>query len=284
LNQNGKEWRDIGLFFILSIAWALNYPFLKIALKFEPPMVTLFFRILFALIFSIPFAYSSLHLIKKIVFARLFLTSLLTITLSLGLWFLAEQSETSSLSSIIIYTYPVISVFLSWLILSEKMSISKITGVIVGFGGIVIIFYTQLSVEYNIAIFLLICSAISTSLGTIYYKKYLTGEDIGAVTFYQFLLALPILFIMSIFYGGFRPLTMNFILITLYMGSIGSSASYFIYWSLIRKYNVSHVSPYLFAVPAFSILLSIITIHEGITPVILAGFVLISIGIYLSSR
>jgi drug/metabolite transporter (DMT)-like permease len=168
--------------------------------------------------------------------------------------------------------------------LREKLTQWKIIGIFIGFLGVVVIFLNQLSISYSIGLFLLIGSAVSWSAGTVYYKKYLKDADLGAVNSYQFFFALPVIFAVSLFYGGFRPLTINFILITLYMGSIGSSVAYFIYWSLIRKYNISHVSPYLFAVPAFSILFSTFLINESLSPLNLAGFVLVAIGIFISSR
>ena len=106
----------------------------------------------------------------------------------------------------------------------------------------------------------------------------------GAVNTYQFLFSLPVVLLVSLIYGGFKPLTLNFILITLYMGAIGSSLAYFIYWSLIKKYRVSHVSPYLFVVPALSILFSAFLTRETMSITNIGGFARIAVGIFISSR
>ena len=284
MNYRGTKPLDILLFLIMSSSWALNYSFLKFALLYEPPMVALLFRIIFAAAFSIPFSYSTLRSLKSIGIGKLFLMSLFNISIFMGLWFVGERTESSSISSILVYTYPIVSVFFSWLFLQEKLSTGKILGLFVGFVGVVVIFINQLSVSYSIGLFLLVGSAVSWSAGTIYYKKYLKDADMGAVNTYQFLFAIPVILVATLFYGGLRPLTFNFILLTLYMGAIGSSAAYFIYWSLIKKYRVSHVSPYLFAVPALSILFSTFLNNETLNPWNLGGFVLIAIGIFISSR
>jgi drug/metabolite transporter (DMT)-like permease len=268
----------------MSSSWALNYSFLKFALLYEPPMVALLFRIIFASVFSIPFSYSALRSLRSIGIGKLFLMSLFNISIFMGLWFVGERTESSSISSILVYTYPIVSVFFSWLFLQEKLSTGKILGLFIGFVGVVVIFINQLSVSYSIGLFLLVGSAVSWSAGTIYYKKYLRDADMGAVNTYQFLFAIPVILVVTLFYGGLKPLTFNFILLTLYMGAIGSSAAYFIYWSLIKKYRVSHVSPYLFAVPALSILFSTFLNNETLNPLNLGGFVLIAIGIFISSR
>ena len=284
MNYKGNKGLDILLFLAMSGAWALNYSFLKFALVYEPPMVALLFRALFGAIFSIPFSYSALRLVKSIGIGKLFIMSLLNVSLFMSLWFIGEQTESSSISSILVYTYPIVSVFLSWLLLEEKLSTLKIIGIIVGFGGVVVIFLDELAISFSIGLFLLIGSAISWSAGTIYFKKYLKNADMGAVNTYQFVFAVPVVLVATFFYGGFKPLTLNFILLTLYMGAIGSSAAYFIYWSLIKKYNVSHVSPYLFSVPALSILFSALLNNNRLSALSLAGFALIAVGIFISSR
>ncbi len=284
VNYKGTRSLDVLLFLIMSSAWALNYSFLKFALVYEPPMVALLFRILFAALFSIPFSYSALKLLRSIGVAKLFLMSLFNISIFMSLWFIGERTESSSLSSILVYTYPIVSVFLSGLLLKESMSIGRIIGIIMGFSGIIVVFFNELTVNYNIGLFLLIGSAVSWSAGTIYYKKYLVNADLGAVNTYQFIFAIPVIMVAAFFYGGFKPLNINFILITIYMGAIGSSAAYFIYWSLIKKYRVSHVSPYLFAVPALSILFSVFLNNDHLNILNLAGFALIAAGIFASSR
>jgi len=284
VNYKGTRALDVILFLVMASAWALNYPLLKFALYYEPPMVALLFRILFGAIFSIPFSYSTLKLLRSIGALNLFLMSIFNISIFMSLWFIGERTETSSISSILVYTYPIVSVLFSGLFLQEKLSSGKLLGIAIGFAGVVIIFLHQLSIEYNVGLFLLIGSSISWATGTIYYKKYLKNADMGAVNTYQFLFSLPVVLFVSLIYGGFKPLTLNFILITLYMGAIGSSLAYFIYWSLIKKYRVSHVSPYLFAVPALSILFSTFLTRETMSITNIGGFALIAVGIFVSSR
>lgn len=276
--------RDSGLFILMSLFWALNYSFLKIALIYEPPLVVLLFRIIFAAIFSIIFSYSSLKALKGVGYIKLLIMSLLNISLFMTLWFLGEETEPASISSILIYTYPIISVLFSSLFLNEKLTHLKIIGTFIGFIGLVVIFIYQIEVEFSIGLFLLLSGAFMWAFGTVYYKKYLGKIDQGAVNSIQFIYAIPVILIFTVFEGGFKSLSLNFILLTLYMGSLGTAVAYFIYLSLLKRYNVSHISPYLFSVPAFSIFLSLIINKEIITLNTVAGFSLISLGIFLSSR
>jgi Integral membrane protein DUF6. len=53
----------------------------------------------------------------------------------MGLWFLGEKSEPASISSILVYTYPIISVLLSVIFLGEKLNLYQILGLFFGFSG-----------------------------------------------------------------------------------------------------------------------------------------------------
>ncbi len=161
MNYKGTRALDVILFLVMASAWALNYPLLKFALYYEPPMVALLFRILFGAIFSIPFSYSTLKLLRSIGALNLFLMSIFNISIFMSLWFIGERTETSSISSILVYTYPIVSVLFSGLFLQEKLSSGKLVGIAIGFAGVVIIFLHQLSIEYNVGLFLLIGSSIS---------------------------------------------------------------------------------------------------------------------------
>jgi len=284
LNLKASQKTDMLLFLVMSVSWALNYPLLKIALQYEPPLATLFFRVLFGAVFSIPFSFGAMKLLREIGIGKLFLMSLFNVTLFMAFWFIGERTEPASISSIIIYTYPIISVIFSSLFLNERLSVFKVLAISIGFAGIVLIFINQLYIDYNIGLFLLIASSLSWATGTVFYKKYLRTADLRVVNSFQFYFSLPVIFVISLTYGGFRPVTVPFILIALYMGSIGSTLAYYIYWGLIRKYNVSHVSPYLFSVPAFSILLSLMITGERPDLITLIGFVLVAAGIFSSSR
>lgn len=284
MEKGGQIGRDSGLFILMSLFWALNYSFLKIALIYEPPLVVLLFRIIFAAIFSVIFSYSSLKALKGIGFIKLLIMSLLNISLFMSFWFLGEETEPASISSILIYTYPIISVLFSSLFLNEKLTFLKIIGTFIGFIGLIVIFIYQIQIEFSIGLFLLLSGAFMWAFGTVYYKKYLGTIDQGAVNSIQFIYAIPVILIFTVFEGGFKPLNLNFILITLYMGSLGTAVAYFIYLSLLKRYNVSHISPYLFSVPAFSIFLSLLINKEIIAMNTVVGFLLVSAGIFLSSR
>ena len=274
-------------FFAMASFWALNYPLVKFAYEYQSPMSLLFFRILFAAVFSFIFFWKGIKFPRDLkTNLSIFLFGLLNIVLFMGFWFVGEGTESSAISSILIYTYPVISIALSAVLLKEKLSLLRTAGTIVGFVGMFLIFAEQLSIHPGIGLFFLMAGAVSWALGTVYFKKYLIHVGNFTVNTLQFLYALPIVFVFDLGTGAinFGNMSWQFLLIVLYMGSLSTSVAYYIYLHLYSKYSVSSISSYFFAVPALSIVFSYFILGENSPLFTYIGFALISIGIYLSSK
>ena len=275
-------------FIAMASFWAVNYPFVKIALEYEPPLMVLLFRVIFALVFSFAIFFRIMKIPRDLKsHLKIFGFSLLNITIFMVFWFTGEETVSASLSSLIIYSYPILMLVFSFLLIGERLDGFKIAGAAVGFAGLITIFADQIYLKPGIGIFLLLISAVCWSMGTIYFKKFLsTSTDVFAVNSLQFAYALPVIALWTFIDGSFTltGLNITFILVTLFMGSLGTAVAYFIFLFLFRKYSVSSISGLFFTVPALSVLFSYIILGEVNTYFTYIGLVLISIGIYLTAR
>lgn len=277
---------DSALFLVMASSWALNFSLVKFALYYEGPESIVLFRVIFALIFSI------------IIFGRglrwpkdrrsnmiLLIYGLTNIVAFMSFWMIGESTENSALSSIIIYTFPIIAIVLSIIILREKVSRLKMMGTALGFAGLIVVFADNLEVKPGPGIFLLLLAAISWASATIIYKKYLAGVDSRSVNTIQFVYAIPFLLLLSLPTGSFTVsgLTYQFLIISLLLGSVGTAVAYAIFLYLIRKYPVSEISSFFFTVPALSIVFSYFLLNVVSTAYTYYGFILISVGIFLSA-
>ncbi len=278
---------DILAFIAMASSWALNYPLVKFALVYQSPMSLVFFRVFLAAVFSFIFFRKKIKIPRDLkTNLSLLIFSFLNMTIFMSFWFLGEQTESSSISSIIIYTYPVLSILFSVVFLKEKLSGIRALGVIFGFIGIILIFLHQLTVKPGIGLFFLAIGAASWALGTIYFKKYLQGVGNYTVNALQFAYSIPFLLLIVVPTGSinFSMLTPQFLIIVLYMGSLSTAVAYFIYIHLYSKYSVSDISSFFFAVPALSVIFSYFLLNENNSLATYLGFFMISLGIFLSSR
>lgn len=277
----------VAMFVVMASFWALNFSVLKIALNYDTPFPILFYRILFAVLSTfIIFA-------GKISFPRSLRTNLillvsgsLNVTIFMIFWVLGENREPAALSAILIYTYPILTMIFSWSFLSEKPNIPKIIAAFIGFTGVVVIFIGQVHIASLFGFVFLLLSAVSWALGTNIYKKYLYNERPETVNSIQLLYALPVFLVCALLadpsgtlFPGYQTL-----LLTVYMGFPATTIAYLIFFRLFRRYTVSEISSYFFAVPALSIIFSFVVLGKQSTVSTYVGFILISVGIFLSYR
>lgn len=281
-----SKYVDAGLFVLMAFFWGLNYPLVKIALQYQSFATLTLFRVLFAIVFSFAIFWKKIRFPKdKTDNFNIFVFAILNIVIFFTLWFMGESTVSSGLSSIIIYTYPILSILFSFLFLKEGLNNYKITGLIFGFIGLVLIFANQIITRPNIGLVFLIIAAISWSFGIVFLRKYLTLVGSYTVNSLQFLYALPLVFIISIPYHvvNVSKFNIEFLLITLYMGSLGTAVAYFIFVHLYSKYKASEISGFFFLVPAISLILGYFILGETMSLITYIGFAVIGIGIYLTS-
>lgn len=278
---------DILAFLSMASFWALNYPLVKFGLQYEPPLILLFFRVLFGAVFAMILLSRNFQVPRGIkTHLSIAFVGIFNVVLFMGFWFTGEQTEPSSISSIIVYTYPILAMAFSMLFLGERPNRFRVIGTFLGFGGIVLVFFDQLSITPGPGLIFLMVAAVSWSIGTIYFKRHLSGGNVLSVNAFQFLYALPVIAAWAFLTQpvNIHGLFPQFLGITLYMGSLGSAVAYYIYFHLFKKYQVSSISSYFFAVPALSIVFGFLLLNETNTVFTYIGFALISSGIYLTSK
>ncbi len=283
----GKQ-NDVLLFIFMVISWAINYPVIKIALRYTDPFTLLFYRILFSLIFIYIIFRPRLHLkLSRHDIVPLFILSMLNVLIWMELWFVAETSISASLTSIIIYTYPIISTLMAIIFLGEHYNKYIFLGIGTGFAGLLVIFSNSLLVGFRPGIIIALLGAITWASGTIYFMKYHTKKDRETTNFFQFGFALlPALLIagiarpsVSIFEPS--PILVGLILV---ISIPGTAVAYYAFLHLNKKYGVSTISSFLFIVPALSVVFSIIILNEIPSFYELIGLILVGIGIFFSAR
>jgi len=279
------EKREVGLFALLITFWALNYPLIKLALNYVQPFYLTFLRLLFTIPFLailVPRGFKPILSLKKNIEILIF--GVFGIFGTWTLWYLGELYISSSLASIIMYTYPIITILLSSIFLKENLSSLKALGVMTGFVGIIMIFFDQIYFSNILGPMLVLLSAISWSISIIFYKKTLSKENYATVNTYQMIYALP--FSMSLLLFNQTPIYLpaRFWLIVILLAFPGTALTFTIYVLIYSKYKVNSITPYLFLVPAISVFFSYIIFRTQFNFIELIGFILLSAGIYVTTK
>ncbi|MGE4514467.1 MAG: DMT family transporter [Chryseobacterium sp.] len=215
--------------------------------------------------------------------------SSLMLIIANGLTTVAEETLTSSLTSLISASSPIM-VFLGSVALGlQKFTIRALIGVLMCFGGITFIFWDGISdlsnPEYRSGIFLLFCGILGWASGTIFTKKMnIQSRNISLNLFYQFAFAGIIQLIFAFMFTdhyNFENWSVKSVSAMLYLSMFGSVAAFFAYHYALTKVSPVQVSILAYINTIISIFLSWLILNEEISAKFIIAAILIILGVFI---
>lgn len=199
---------------------------------------------------------------------------------------------TSGLAAIIAGSVPLFVVIFSILLLKfARLTMLMLTGLIVGFAGIITIFYPHLShiLEPNFAfgIGLAIISTISWSFGTVFTSRWKTSVDILFAVGLQMLFAGTCILLICFASGKYVNLMYanhNALWGLVYLITFGSLLAYSAYVFAISKLPPTQVSIYAYLNPVVAVVLGWLLLHEQFNIHVVTGTLITLSGVYLVNR
>lgn len=209
-----------------------------------------------------------------------------------GLLTWAMEYISGGLAAIIVALVPLfIALFSIWLSKSAKLTRVMIAGLVVGFAGILTIFYDYLGQLQNkgflFGVVLSLISVLSWSFGTVYTSKQKTSIDILFNVGLQMLIAGIIMLIVCAFTGKYVNLaeagaTSWYALI--YLIVFGSLIAYSAFVFAISKLPPTLVSIYAYINPVVAVVLGWWLLSEKMNLNMVLGTIITLGGVYLVSR
>lgn len=215
--------------------------------------------------------------------------STLMLIVANGMTTLAEESVTSSLTSLISACSPII-VFLGSVALGlQKFSFKALTGVLLCFSGILFIFWDGIddleNPEYAMGVFMLFIAIAGWASGTIFTKKMnIQSKNISLNLFYQFAFAgiVQLLFAFTLTdHYNFENWSLQSMSAMIYLAIFGSVAAFFAYHYALTKVSPVQVSILAYVNTVISIFLSWLILNEEITGKFIVAAVLIILGVFV---
>jgi len=242
---------------IATLFWGASFPLIKIGLKTASPLFFAFSRYIMA-----SFLFIALFLLSKRKFtldSNFFLVALVGISIPVILQNIALQYAKAYVSGFLQSTGPIYTLIFAGLFLNEKFTWNKIAGISIAFVSTYFLLsgYTG-NLESNI---LLLISAFFYSMGSILSKKLINegkdGIDIiaNATILASFLLLIPLPFEEIHFNISFIP---SSILLAVFPTFL----SYILWYKAMEEMEISRLSCFVYLIPFFSMLFSVIFLHE----------------------
>ncbi len=314
MSNDGKMTRAYLALAAICIIWGTTYTAIKFAVRDFPPFMLVGIRqtaaglLLLGLAFAsgrvffprknignqvldAPVAEDESPLTQKYVFRQM-LTGLATITGGNGFITWGMQYVSSGLAAIIGSLTPVVILLISlfWKG-AERVNALAVTGVLLGFGGLGLIFHEGwqdfLKPEYRWGIAGCFASCVTWSLGTVMAKQWnsprvspllnaglqITAGGLGG-------------FVLSILFDKSHVIhhTAESWLSVLYLITIGSALAFTLYMYALRHLSATVSSLYTYINPVVAILLGWALLGESLTVPILVGMTVTIAGVWLVNR
>jgi drug/metabolite transporter (DMT)-like permease len=275
---------------LLTILWGLNYPAVKVSNTGLSPVFTTFLRSVIATLFGVIYCL----VVKQPLFHRgilLFHGAMVGILFGLEFVFLyfGLLYTNAARAAIFVYLAPFVVAIGAHLFLKERLNSLKISGLILAFLGIFLVFkgkptgYNKLMLIGDLCE---IMAAILWGATTIYIKKYLAQRVHPINTFlYQLAFSIPIILVGALLLEDtwIKELTMPVISSLFYQSVIIAFASYLAWFKLIHTYPVASLSVFTFLTPIFGVFSGVVFMKDQLTAGLLLGLIVVCIGIYLTN-
>ncbi len=162
------------------------------------------------------------------------------------------------------YTWPIIIVALSLLLLDEKLSWRKGLSLVLGFIGVVVVLtkgeFGQLSVSQPRVILLVLAGAFCFALFSVLSKK-VTRDPLAVVSLY-FLSALVASFVSMLYFSGFALPRLADLWPILLNGLLVNGYSYIFWVRALQSADASYLAPFTYIAPVLSAFYLVVIFDE----------------------
>jgi drug/metabolite transporter (DMT)-like permease len=272
----------------LALLWGSSYLWLKLLAEAVEPTLALFGRVLVAGAFLgivlaarggrlPPFGRMWFHIAFLGVFSDL-------LPLSLLLW--AQQEIDSSMAAVLNATTPLFALLLAALLFrSERITLAKLGGVVLGFVGVVLLSGGPGGDGiFNVRVLAVLASSVCYGLGFAYTRRYVRGNPLS-ISVTQLLTMFPVISVVTLGTTGLDvgAVEPTALLAVVMLGIFSTSLSMITYYAAIERLGVTTTSLTSYLAPVVAVALGWLVLGERIGLVGLLGAVTIIGGVALAS-
>ena len=279
------------LFVALGFFWGSSYLFIKIGVETLTPFTLVAGRLLVgAILLGIVLRLSGEPLPRDPrTYRHLGVMAIINIVVPFSLITSGEQSIDSSLASILNASVPLFTIVFAALVLTdEPITVNRLVGLIVGFGGVVLLTSPSLgggaggNLPGEAA---MIGSSISYAAGNVYARHNVRGLPPMVQAFFQVFFALVMTGILASVVE--HPLAIDYrpssLFAIAWLGVLGSGLAYLVFFRLLATWGSTRSSLVAYLLPIVGIVLGFLVLDERVDGRVLIGTALVVGGVALAN-
>lgn len=275
---------------LVMFLWALCFPLISVGLSASPPMAFAALRAVFAgaVLLMVAQWLGRPAIQGTGNWAGVVLVGLAATSLGFFGMFYGDARVSPGLATVIANTQPLIAAVLARGLLNEHLRAIQRYGLMVGFGGIVLIGVPNLSGSDSqmLGIGFILLGAVGIAVSNVALKRLAGRVDNLRAMGWQLVIGSVPLGVLAL--ATENPASINwtlpFLLSLTTLSVIGTAAAFALWFSLLRRETLSRLNVFTFLTPIFGLVIGMVFFAEQVQSVEMVGIGLSLLGIYWVSR
>ncbi|EWS62048.1 putative DMT superfamily transporter inner membrane protein [Methylibium sp. T29-B] len=276
---------------LLAALWGASFLFMRLGAGEFGPVALAGLRVLGATLFLLPLLAARRQLgVLRTHWRDIFLVGLANSALPFLAYSYAALAITAGLSSIFNATTPLWGALIAWLWLKDRLTPSRVLGLLIGFGGVLWLAWDKASFKPGAdgtstgwAVVACLGATLLYGWSASFTKKRLTGvAPLAVATGSQVSAALVLTLPMLWFWPTQAPSATAWLAVGL-LALACTGVAYVLFFRLIARIGPSNTIAVTFLIPAFAVLWGWIFLAEGITTAMVIGCAVILVGTALTT-
>ena len=278
------EIRYWALLILLGAVWGSAFIFIKIAAPEFGAVALVQARLVIASLIFVPLLFRRKYLLLlKPIWKHSFLLAVTNNAIPFTMFSLASFGSDSNMLAILNATTAFNTMIIAYFWLSEDVSLKQLTGLIMGFIGVVILVNPDSSSTSLISAMFCLLGAACYSFSTVFIQKNSAKTNklvlIGWSIIFSAFLMIP----MTLIYPPVSMPSFDAFLSVLWLGGVSTGLAFLGYVRLIEKIGAVKTSTVAYFLPIFGIIWGYIFLDEVITLSIVIGCFKILLGVFLAT-
>lgn len=273
---------------ILAVVWGASFLFMRVAGPEFGPFALVEVRVAIAGLFLLPFLLLRSGLAELAAnWKALVLLGTLSSALPFVLLVYSTLHITGGFASILNATSPLWAALIAWVWLADRMTVSQVAGLVLGFIGVYILVWDEMSFALidgvTLAILAALLSSVCYGAAANYTKRYVwrvnplvlaVGSQLGAA-----IVLLP----GAVLTWPEAPISSIAWLSVIAMGIVSTGLAYILYFRLIASAGPAKAITVTYLVPVFAMLWGALFINETVSLTMAVGCAVILVGTALAT-
>jgi len=292
-NQAAPNSRWLPAFLVLAVIWGSSFLFIKVGIEeLHPLQLTLFRVAVGAATLTAILLVTRDRLPRDLrLWAHLFVVAGIGVALPFTLFGYGELHVDSTLAGLWNATTPLVVLPMAVLVFrTERLTLNRVIGLALGFGGILVLLGIWQGVEGSQLIGQLLCFAASACYGVSipYQKRFLTGGAQSGVSLAvaQLLLATVQLAVITPLVAGVPPvpweLSGRVVASVAALGALGSGIAFILMLRTIRLAGASSASLVTYLIPLVATVVGVVVLGEKLSWNQPVGGLIVLVGVAVS--